>query len=222
MTLKVEILAELDRLIELGTTLDSSIESTPLSRASIFPEWQFRAFAIGAIACIKRVAGEQSEYFSRLRLSQMAGDLSSPRGNPSAIPSLVGSLTALRCVVDGDFLGNLDAKLRANIHDDFLAQSKTLLEAGYYVAGMVLIGSVLEDHLRKLCLIRGLTWNGKGGLSEFTQLLKSGLTQPVWRQMQVVADLRNSAAHSPADPITEQQAEQAHAFVAQIIATHPA
>jgi hypothetical protein len=216
MTLKTEILAELEHLLTLGARLISLQEGhydVPK------PENDFRAFAVGAIACIRRVAGEESDYFEMIEFPDQGFFIG---GNELAIASLVGSLQALQRAVAFDLLGSLESRLRANIHDDFLEQAKVLVEAGYHVAGMVLIGGVLEDHLRKLCDSRGLICKGKRGLSQYNDLLKNEYPQPVWRQIQVVADLRNDAAHGEGDKVDAKHVEDAHAFVGRTIANYPA
>src|SRR5580700_3763518 len=154
MLLKTEILAELQTLIFAGIELDSAQDIVAGGQPAVTPERDFHAFVVGAFACIKRVAGEKSDYFTLLRTGNMEGAYFS--ANRSLIKSLVGSLIALRRAVENGLLDSLELRLRANIHDDFLLQAKVLLDAGYHVAGMVLIGGVLEDHLRKLCDNRGL------------------------------------------------------------------
>lgn len=50
------------------------------------------------------------------------------------------------------FLGNVQDLLRAEIFSDFLKMEECLLQEGYKDAAVVIIGSVLEDSLRKLAL----------------------------------------------------------------------
>lgn len=220
MTVKTEILGELEHLIQLGSSLVAAQERMHHDNELDRPEHDFRAFVIGTVACIRRVAGDNSDYFRMLELPEQGMFHS---GNVIAIASLVGSLQALQRAVTFDLLGSLEARLRANIHDDFLMQAKVLVEAGYHVAGMVLIGGVLEDHLRKLCNNRGLARKGKGSLTQYNDHLRDDVyMQPVWRQIQVVSDLRNDAAHGTGDKVDAKHAEDAHAFVARTIATYPA
>jgi hypothetical protein len=220
MLLKTEILAELQTLIFAGIELDSAQDIVAGGQPAVTPERDFHAFVVGAFACIKRVAGEKSDYFTLLRTGNMEGAYFS--ANRSLIKSLVGSLIALRRAVENGLLDSLELRLRANIHDDFLLQAKVLLDAGYHVAGMVLIGGVLEDHLRKLCDNRGLACDGKGSLGRYNDLLRDVYPQAAWRQIQSIADLRNCSAHFDGASVDAKHVELAHTFVSQMIVNYPA
>lgn len=84
---------------------------------------------------------------------------------------------------------------------------------------MVLIGGVLEDHLRKLCEARGLPWQGNGTIGKYNDLLRDRLyPQPVWRRIQAIADLRNSAAHGRGSAVKHEDVEDAQRYVQRFLA----
>src|SRR5207249_3166584 len=154
-------LVQLDKLITEGRRLSESFQIGDWgSTYSKIPEKDHRAFYTSAFATIDRIAGKDSEYYQTVRREDPRGKLSLPGHDSSPIIALTGALIALREAVDGGLLTKLESRLRANVHDDFLEQAKELLQAGYHVAAMVLIGGVLEDHLHKMTFSRGLSWTG--------------------------------------------------------------
>ncbi len=197
MTTKDEILQQLDALIATGEQLVASFK--PGEWASYHtdePEAKLRAFTTGAFAAIVRVAGDTSEFYTTIPRQALGSQLAKPGQNMSFIPMVLGSLHALRQSVSSGYLTSLESKLRANVHDDFLTQAQELLSASYHVAAMVVAGGVLENHLHKLAVARGITWAGNGTISKYNDNLKDVLyPQPTWRRIQSVADVRNHAAH---------------------------
>ena len=136
--MKTEVLSRLGALIKTGQRLTESFQrcdddydyGTPYkSNAS---EAELRAFVISSFVTIEQIAGENSLYYENtphesvpLRLA--IGD------ERLLFSTITGVLIALRYAVDQGLLTSLESRLRANIHEDFLAQSLDLLNAGYHV-----------------------------------------------------------------------------------------
>lgn len=223
MPLKDKLLRELDDLIAEGQRLDSSYDMTDMgSRESNIAEVEFQSFVTASRASVERIAGKTSEFYAAI-----------PRDIPdriavlgyggSVVPVITGTLIALRKAVDAGLLVRLENRLRANVYDDFLVQAGELLSAGYHVAAMVLTGSVLEDHLRKLCVARNLTWSGNGSISKYNDLLRDNCyTQSTWRRIQAIGDVRNDAAHGSGASVKREDVDDAHQFVGRFLADHPA
>jgi len=224
MPLKTQLLTELDTVIADGNRLEASMrmESMGTYESSI-PEPEFRSFVTTALATIDRITGSESAYSKTLNLEQLSGALSVPGYARVTMPSIIGALTALRGAVDRDLLVTLEDQLRASIHDDFLQQAKALLDASYYVAAMVVVGGVLEDHLRKLCGNRKLTWTGDGSLSRYNDLLKGKAYQQAdWRRIQSIGDVRNHAAHGEYAKVKVDDVKDALTYTARLLSDHPA
>jgi hypothetical protein len=188
---------------------------------SKLPESDFRAFATGALACISRIVGESSEYYKTIP-QDLTNHLHSPGYAVPITKPLIGSLKALRNAVDANLLVSLEDRLRANIHDDFLQQAKSLLDDGYHVAAIVLTGGVLEDHLRKLCEARGLQWTGDGTIAKYNDLLHGKLYEkPTWRRIQTVGDNRNNAAHGKGSTLKPEDVADDHKYVTRFLTDHP-
>ncbi|MHC4405413.1 MAG: hypothetical protein ACYTG0_37680 [Planctomycetota bacterium] len=219
MTLKADVLAELDELIKVASHFEASFRKGHY--LSDTAESEFREFTTAARAAVARIAGKESEYYS-LPEGLPVQLRAAPIKLPSYLAAFQGVLAALRKAVDQGLLESLESRLRANVHDDFLEQSRSLLSAGYHVGAMVLIGAVLEDHLRKLCVARGLSWSGNGNLSKYNDLLRdNAYDQPVWRRIQAIGDVRNLAAHGEFAKVKVDDVEDAHKAVGRYLADYP-
>ncbi len=231
--MKTEILTQLDILIETGQRLTASFQrcdyddyddydyGTPPYKSSA-SEAELRAFVISSRATIEQIADENSLYYEN-----------TPQNVPTRLAigderllfsTITGVLIALRDAVAHGLLTSLESRLRANIHEDFLAQSLDLINADYHVAAMVLIGGVIEDHLQKLVQIQGLTLPKQGSISKYNDLLRNDnvYNQPMWRRIQSIGDLRNDVAHGKSSTIKFEDAQDAHTFVKRFITDYPA
>ena len=221
MSTKEDVLIQLNALIETGQQLTASYHLQDYTYESSAPEADLRSFVTSALAAIGRIAGESSLYYRNIPL-QITSAVSFAQ-EESPIPAITGVLMSLRDAIDQGLLESLESKLRANMHDDFLVQASELLDVGYHVAAMVLIGGVLEDHLQKMAQGRGLTLPKKGSISKYNDLLRENpYSQSVWRRIQSIGDLRNEAAHGNGSKIKPEDVKEAHGFAQRFIADHPA
>jgi len=223
MSLKADIIGQLDKLIAEGQRLvDSFTYGHMGALLSGCPETEFRAFYTAAFAAVKRIAGADSEYYHSIPKVDRLAPLAKPGYDSPAIHSPLGALKALRDAVDDDLLVSLESRLRGNIHDDFLVQAKELLDAGYHVAAMVLVGGVLEDHLHKMATSRSLSWPGNGSISKYNDLLSNAVyPQAIWRRIQSIADVRNEAAHGNGTNVNPDDVTDALSFTHRCLADYP-
>ncbi len=226
MDIREEVLAELDELIEEGKRCEASFRrehpATTVATSTL-EESQLRAFIVKARATVKRISGASSEFYKMLPADDDTAFKRRLEKDHVPIPSALGVLRALRDAVEKGHLESLEARLREAIHDDFLEQAKALLSERYHVAAMVLIGGVLENHLRKLCEGRGLRWDGRGSLSKYNDACKDAevYRQPKWRRIQEITDLRNEAAHGNGDKVDAADVGEACEFVGRFVEEFP-
>ena len=222
--MKTEVLTRLDALIETGQRLAESFQMEMAMYESSIPEAEHRTFVTSALAAIERVAGKNSQYYQSIPQERVPSELAFSGYNRPFIPTVTGVLIALRDAVNQGLLQSLESRLRTNIHDDFLVQASELLDAGYHVAALVLIGGVLENHLQKMIQARGLELPKRGSISKYNDLLlrDNSYNQPKWRRIQSISDLRNEAAHGKGSTISLKDAKDDHTFVQRFIADHPA
>lgn len=125
-----------------------------------------------------------------------------------------GILKSIKTEIDNGWLTSLKGLVSAEIFSDFLEMADHLLRENYKDPAAVMIGSVLEEHLRQLCNKHGiLTDDQKTGKPKKADLLNSELAgSSVYNkldQKNVTAwlDLRNKAAHGKYADYNQQQVE---------------
>lgn len=113
-------------------------------------------------------------------------------------------LRAAKGEIDGGWLIAVKDIVSAEIFSDFLEMAEYLLDQRYKDASAVIIGSVLEEHLRNLCLQKGIPAEiEKDGKKEFKKADR--INQDLYsanaynkldnKSVTTWLDLRNKAAH---------------------------
>lgn len=133
-------------------------------------------------------------------------------GNGYAVGLLLGILRAMRADYAAGYLSSVAELIHADLFADFLEMSDHLLSQGYKDPAAVMTGSVLEEHLRKLCDKAGIpTVTGANpkkadllnaelaGVSVYSKLDQKSVT--AW------LDLRNKAAHGKYSEYTKEQVQ---------------
>ena len=119
----------------------------------------------------------------------------------SMMRTKVGALRALRRDYDAGYLSSVQSLVRAEVFADFLEMAEHLLKQGYKDPCAVLVGGVLEDHLRSLCQGRGIPLQMSGKPKKTDSMNNDLASADVYSkldQKNVTAwlDLRNKAAHA--------------------------
>jgi hypothetical protein len=109
----------------------------------------------------------------------------------------IGILTAAKEDYQSGYLVGIRKLVSAEIIGSLLDQAQELLDAGYIGPAAVLAGSILEDHIKKICIEKQIALSDKPKLDYMNaQLAKieyyNKLTQ---KQITSWAEIRNSAAH---------------------------
>jgi hypothetical protein len=148
-------------------------------------------------------------------------------GNGYSIALLLGILRAMRADYAAGYLSSVAELIHADLFADFLEMSEHLLSQGYKDPSAVVIGSVLEEHLRKLCDKAGIT-AVTGTAPKKADLLNADLAgagvYSKLDQKSVTAwlDLRNKAAHGKYSEYTKEQVQALQDGVRHFISRYPA
>lgn len=104
---------------------------------------------------------------------------------------LIGALTDL----EGGFLASQEFQIAGEVFDSLLEQAKELHRGGHKDIAAILGRIVLEDALRRLARVEGVSTAQKA--AKINDELKSNnrYSQPRWRQIQAWLDIGNAAAH---------------------------
>lgn len=139
-----------------------------------------------------------------------------PTGSPyresRTLKGKIGSLRALRRDYDEGYLSSLHGLIRAELFADFLEMAEHLLGQGYKDPAAVLIGGVLEEHLRALCIVRAIALSDSGkpkkADSMNNELASAGAYNKLdLKNVTAWLDLRNKAAHGHYNEYTAEQVE---------------
>ena len=157
-------------------------------------------------ATIDRIAPVGSRYHtnSKSALEKYGTD------NPYNLEILVGILKALRADYIAGYFQTVQELIHADIFSDFLEMAEYLLDKEYKDPSAVLIGGVLEEHLRKLCQKNNISTisndRPKKADAMNTELYTKGIYSKL-DQKNVTAwlDLRNKSAHGQYDEYTKEQ-----------------
>ena len=181
-----------------GAILDLNVPDTDaLSTAKM------RELLASAQAAIDRYAPPDSAYRAEANLDSTAA-------NSYRLDCLMGVVEALRQDYKAGALAPIQELIRAEVFDDFLEMGEHLLDQGYKDPAAVVIGGVLEQHIRKLC-VRAKVPTELNNKPKKADLLNSELAAKnvygTLDQKSVTSwlDLRNNAAHGHYDKYGAEQ-----------------
>jgi len=147
---------------------------------------------------------------------------------PEDVEKGLGILQAARDEMAGGWTTTVKAIASAEIFSDFLDMASYLLAEGYKDPAAVMVGSVLEEHLRQLCRKNGIPTEMTKPSGDIVPKKANALNAELAKQRvyglldqkNVTAwlDLRNKAAHGNYSEYTKEQVSLMYQGVAEFIA----
>lgn len=173
---------------------------------SDLPDVQTGPLGTRMSAAIERLAPRGSRYLEEA----MAVHKTWPITSPGRLNLLAAILMALKADFEAGHLNSIIEIIHAELFADFLEMADHLLEQGFKDPAAVIAGSVLEEHLRKLCVKHGLHIDHAGRPKKADTLNADLGNADVYSkldQKNVTAwlGLRNSAAHGKYNEYTQAQ-----------------
>jgi hypothetical protein len=225
-TLATIALPQLDELVSRGESL---MKSSKYEDKSDLDDDVATEFNTSAMACIHRVAGANTQYAMQVVESF---EQIPPHQTGMKVPYVLGALKALRHDVASGYLIGVQELIHADIFADFLEMAEYLLNEGYKDAAAVIIGGVLEEHMRKLCVKNGIpteSTDSKGTLKpKKVETMNSELAAATiyskGDQKSITAwyDLRTNAAHGYYGKYTPEQVTLLLQSVRDFLTRYPA
>ena len=163
--------------------------------------------AMRLFTTVERLSPSESSYEAEL------GEIYGNYGLESdSIPLLVGVIKSLKADIENDFLYTFEELIHADIFEDFLHMAEYLLTEGYKDPAAVIIGGVLEEHLRKLCSKGNISIEESGKPIKAdrmnAELYKANIySKTNYKQVTAWLDIRNNAAHGKYDEYSADQVE---------------
>lgn len=216
---KQELLNRIDYLISLGQGVLTT--ATRGSFALSVDQGKLAGFRTGSLSFIKGLFGENHIYYSDFNQQVIGHD---SRNTEKGI----NILKSIRHEVDQDWLTTITQLISAEIFSDFLEMARHLLDLKYKDPSAVMIGSVLEEHLRLLCknhnvditFLRGADIVPKKAEVINADLVKANVYNlMVQKNITAWLDLRNKAAHGKYGEYTIENVDLMYQGVVNFIAT---
>jgi hypothetical protein len=203
MTFKTEVLRQMDNVLAKYHELQSRSQYEDCSDQ---PGIDTTGLITLMSDTIKRFSPPHSQYVeSTAEILKKYGV-----SNEYVIPRIAGVLKALRDAHDAGYLVTVAELIHADLSADFLEMAEYLLSEGYKDPAAVVVGSLLEEHLRQLCAKNGIATAAAGRAKKADQLnadLAGNLVYSKLDQKSITAwlDLRNKAAHGKYGEYSQEQ-----------------
>ncbi|MGE9313297.1 hypothetical protein ACLOAU_16730 [Niabella sp. CJ426] len=199
MSLKKVLIEKVDYAIQLAD--DSMKTHYSTGGDFISQDWvsneSFQKFKSFSLSFISSTFAESHPYYEQFKKTVTNHSL-------HAVEAGRGILTSVKIEIEKDWVADIRSLISSEIFSDFLEMAEHLIDEKYEHAAAVMIGSVLEEHLRNLCQKYGIdTTEERHGkvLPKKADLLNSDLAKSkvynILTQKNITAwlDLRNKAAH---------------------------
>lgn len=140
----------LDRLEEIRSIGQNTLgTSHEVSGFTFVDSDKLAGFKAAAFSFIEKVYGVNHSYY--LCFKDSVKDF-----HPSAVKSGLEILDVIKQEISGDWLLSLKGLISAELFSDFIDMASYLLDEQYKDPAAVIIGSVLEQHIRQLCNANGI------------------------------------------------------------------
>ncbi len=166
-----------------------------------------RQWTMNVLTILESAFGKDSEYYQQVK-ARLPHCCEFDRfcANLSYLKAALGDWK-------GSYFFDRKALLEAEVFGDLLEQAEELLKLKYKDAAAVLIGGVLEEHLRSMCVRRGIALQKPNGERKTMNALNDDLAKAdaynPTRKKQITAwaGLRNDAAHGHWKEYSQEQVE---------------
>jgi len=183
----------------------------------------FRGLRASCLAFLIKLFGKDHPFFTDFNervTAEIAYD----------VEQAIGILGAVKDELHSGWFQSTKGLISADIFSDFLEMAYYFLEEGYKDPSAVIIGSVLEEHLRNLCVkfkIDIQVQKGNKVIPKKASIMNADLTKAdVYNKLDeknVTAwlHLRNKAAHGKYDEYTKEQVNLQYSAVSDFITRVP-
>lgn len=219
--LDTRVLNKLEELIQFGERVKQTRFDPRITDPFYFGEdgVDFELAHQWGTSCLnllKRIFGSDSVHYKTFE------DMFASFRQYGHVTQALGVLRAARDDYEQGFLFDARTLIEAEVFDDLLDQGAYLLNYNYYQAAAVVIGSVLENGLRKLCVKHKVSLSANPKLDSMNaNLAKQGVySKLVQKQITWLADIRNKAAHGEWDKFAKTDVETMLHSVRQFMGAH--
>jgi len=204
-----DLVRRIEELIDMGKKVQSTRYSSGGERLLInhVEDGPMAGFRSACLSFVERVYGRAHSHYEQFVAN-------TNRSFFSDSERAIAILEAIRSELQGGWLFEIKSLVASELFSDFLDQADHLLQQGYKDAAAVMIGSVLEEHIRQLCLRHSIeicdTKDEKTIPRKADRLNAELAKASVYsaldaKQVTAWLGLRNSAAHGDYSAYTKEQ-----------------
>lgn len=217
-----DLTAKAQAVIAMGEKVLTT-ESKGYQQQTFVNEQQFHDFRISGLSFLSRVFGDNSQYYQHFK-----SEVTSP--GTSRTKRGLGILSAATAELQNNWVETTRGAITSEILTEFMAMAKNHIEAGNLQSGLILIGAVIEKHLRDLCLAGDIsTTNQQSGSAtpkKPLQLTGEGYKKKLYDRQQhkkIISwlEICDNAALDTISDISVEQAQKMHADVSRFLADTP-
>ncbi len=200
-----DIKKRIDQLISIAGQVLSTKRTNDYN--SYVSAEQFNEFRSASLSFLKNTFGTEHPFY--MEFNKKVNDAS-----PYLTEEGRGILKAVKNEIDGGWAFTVKGLISAEIFSNFLEMAEYLLTEGYKDPAAVMAGSVLEEHLRQLCIKNSIPIESiKDGkpIPKKADLINSQLASAnIYNKLDQKSitswlDLRNKAAHGQYSEYTKEQ-----------------
>lgn len=225
-TLDARITTEINNLVSVGQRIHRSVAGASSSLGGEdLAEVAMWVTRLGQL--IRKLYGEQSQYFEAFqRAVSVEGFYNLHSNYYEHFTQAYGVAKAIQHDINSGLLADFKNLVRAEVFSSFLEMGEHLLGGGYKDAAAVVIGSVLEDGLRKLSESAGLPLQSDSGKPLAMDALNAQLAKVevysklVQKQITSWAHVRNKAAHGEYSEYNKEQVQMMLLFTQSFSSQH--
>lgn len=202
-----DLIARIEVLIEEGGRVAASGRKDSSYEVFYVDNALMSGFRAGSLSYISKVFGTAHSHFTEFDKCSNVARLANAKAS-------VAILQAIKAEISSGWLTSIKSLITSELFSDFLDMATHFLDSGYKDPAAVMIGSVLEEHLRQLCLkneieIEELKYEKQ--VPKSADRLNNDLsraeiyTKLDQKQITAWLDIRNNAAHGKYEKYSVEQ-----------------
>lgn len=215
----LDLVKRLDQLIAMGNDVVSSSELEEDGSRYANPG-AIKSFRSSGLSFIQRVYENSHPHYIEFDSNTKGYDADNAEVG-------ISILEAIKSEIEGGWLFTIKGLVTAEVFADFLEMAEYLLLENYKDPAAVMSGSVLEEHLRQLCLKNNIAIEEEKHNKLMplkadrlnSELAKNEVYSKLDQKMVTAwLDLRNKAAHGKCEEYTKEQVENMMNGIIEFIA----
>ena len=222
MNYKENLLKRADFVLEIAE--DSIDLGKPNEFGKFEPDYsKTRSLKSSGLSFILSLFGEEHPYYKEFNEALKYS-------YESSVSSAKEIIHNIKSEIENGWLDSIKGIVSAEIFTDFLEMAEHLLQNDYKDPAAVMIGSVLEEHLRQLCLKNGIdiTYEKDGKILNLkadrmnSELAKASIYNKLdQKNITALLDLRNKAAHGNYSEYDKNQVDLMYKSVFDFLSRNP-